>query len=284
MNISASIASSLFGQPAETAPTMPGMLVRSMLEKTQDKQVEAYRQEPMVERSIEYFRENAKNIESVDALIDDFQLKTFLLEAFGLEQFAPQNGFVKKLLTEDFNDPGSLARQMLDPRISAMAEELRLDKGMGYFKSDANIESLIELHVAAGFEKKIGEQNMANRQVMYFERKLPDVENIFNLMADKTLKEVARVAGGLPEQVAQLDFDKQVELFESKINMEKLKSDPEYLDELMRTYLIRKDAETAGQFGVGMQMAGLFSIVQPIGSDQGSAGFQPASFGVNIVV
>ena len=283
MNISTSLASALFGAPEETAPTMPGMLVRAMLDKTQAQQVAAFRQEPMVDRQIQYFRENIKNVESVDELIDDFQLKTVLLEAYGLEQFASQNGFVKKLLTDDYDDTNSLARQMLDPRISTMAEELRLDKGMGHFQSDANVEALIDLYVTSGFEKRIGEQNTANRQVMYFERKLPDVDNLFNIMEDKTLKEVVRVAVGLPEQIAQLDFDKQVDLFESKLDVERLKSDPDYVDELMQTYLIRKDAETAGQFGVGAQMAGLFTIVPPIGSQQ-NAGFQPSSFGVNIVV
>ncbi len=230
-----------------------------MLETSRDSRFDAYADQPTVQRELDYFAEKIRTIESADDLLKDWQLKTFVLKAFGLEELERSDHMVKRILTDDLeNQDEALAYRMQDPRFPEMAVTLRLDLGTAKIKSPATIQEVAQRYLLNGFEKLVGEDSIATRQALYFERKIGKAENIFQVMADPTLKEVARVAGGLPTDISRLDFDRQAALYEKAIDVTRLK-DQDYLKDLVERFLVRSDMEN----GAGTAAAsGLVSLFQ----------------------
>ena len=262
---------------------MPGLVLYKSLQSSQTKRFEEYAERPTVNREVEYFAAEIKNIESADDLVDNYRLKQFVLQAFGLEELQNSNGLLKRVLTDDLGAEDAFAYRMRDPRFVEIASALRLDRGVETITSDAAIGEIIERYLVQGFELDIGEQNIATRQALYFKRSIKDVENVFQIMADPTMKEVVRVAVGLPEQINQIDFDKQTEQFESKVDVDRL-SDEEYIEDLVTKFLIRKDAEAASAaISQGGGIVSLFAATPLPGQSQGNT-FQAVSFNLNILV
>jgi len=233
-----------------------------MLETSREQRFEAYTKQPTVQRELAYFAEKITGIESADDLLEDWQLKTFVLKAFGLEELERSDHMVKRILTDDLeNQDEALAYRMQDPRFPEMAVTLRLDQGTAKIKSPATIQEVAQRYLLNGFETQVGQDSIATRQALYFERKIGKAANIFQVMADPTLREVARVAGGLPTDISRLDFDKQAALYEKSIEVDRLK-DPDYVKELVERFLVRADMES----GAGTAAAnGIVSLFQPGG-------------------
>ena len=85
------------------------------------------------------------------------------------------------------------------------------------------------------------------RLALYFERKAPGLTSFYQVLADPALAQVVRTALGLPDSFASADIDKQVALFESKIDIADLK-DPEKLSKFMQRFtslweIIEPDSE-----------------------------------------
>jgi hypothetical protein len=145
---------------------------------------------------------------------------------------------------------------MNDPRFQDIAFTLRLDQGIATIQTPDVINKIVQRYLINGFEKEVGEGSMAARQAMYFKRNAGSMENIFQLMADPTLKQVARLGAGLPSEIARLDFDRQADLYKKNIDVEQLK-DPKYVDDLINRFLVRTDLETGGGFNVDSALVGM---------------------------
>lgn len=237
---------------------MSAMTNYRMVDANKEQRFTAYVDQPTVKRELAYFAEKIATIESADDLINDWQLKSFVLQAFGLEDLQQSNHMLKRILTDDLTDnETALAYRMNDERFRDIATTLRLDQGVDRIKSAEVIGAITERYLVNGFEKQVGQDSLATRQALYFERKIGAVTNIYQIMADPTLKEVARVAGGLPTDIARLDFDRQAELYERTVDIEKLK-DEDYVSGMIDRFLVRKDMESGG----GTAAGGIVSLFQ----------------------
>lgn len=225
------------------------------VQNNREKQFAAYEKQPTVEKSISYFKEKIKTVDSVDALLKDHKLKTFVLQSFGLEELKNSNYMVKRILTDDLDSETAMANSMKDARFKTMASALRLDKGMGKLKDDTVIGALVERYKTQGFEAKIGDQSSAAREAMYFKRNIANATSIYQIMADPTLRKVATLGSNLPKQITSLDFDKQVSMFESKVDVSQLK-DSKYVDRMISQFLIKSDLESVS---TSSMTASLFS-------------------------
>ncbi len=63
----------------------------------------------------------------------------------------------------------------------------------------------------------------------------PTLTSFYEVLADPALARVVRTALSLPDSFASADIDKQVKLFESKLNLEDF-SDPEKLGEFLTRF------------------------------------------------
>ncbi len=58
----------------------------------------------LVERQTKYYKENIGNVKSVDEFLNNYQLYSYAMDAFGLGEMTYAKAFMKKVLDSDLND------------------------------------------------------------------------------------------------------------------------------------------------------------------------------------
>lgn len=90
------------------------------LQATMDKQRSAFDNSTDVNRDLEYFKENIGNVTSAEDLVNNRQLLSVTLSAFGLEDQINSKFLIQRVLEEGTED-GSLASRLSDGRYTALA-------------------------------------------------------------------------------------------------------------------------------------------------------------------
>jgi hypothetical protein len=231
--------------------TQPAFPIYASLENTRDKQFAGFEKLPNIERDVDYFLENAPKVETVDEFIDDHRLMTVALSAFGLEDEIQYLGRMKKVLTESPSDEDALVNQLIDPRFKKIAEAFQFaDLGLAQLTLTSFLDDIVDKFKTNEFEKYLGEQNPALREVEYFRRNIGSIENTYNILGDLVLRSVVTYSLDLPREIALQSVDKQKDLIDARVDIEDFK-DPEFVETFIRRFLILKDAE-AVQSGSGV--------------------------------
>ena len=105
-------------------PTVIGTGVTgfSFLQRTRAQQQELFDQTPLVSRNADRFQQDIQNVKTVDELMDDRQLLSVALGAFGLEEDLDNKAFIRQILESDLTDNRSLANRLADKRYLALAQ------------------------------------------------------------------------------------------------------------------------------------------------------------------
>lgn len=244
-----------------------------VIERTYDRKIEALRNTAMHAREIEYFKENIRKVNSVDDLMDDFRLYSFVMKAYKLDESIPHRALVKKILSSNLEDRDSLANRVVDSRMKEFAH------GMGFLnegQSNLNTvrhswrEQMIERYLTVQLEQNEGQANPAVEEALYFKRKAPEIKSWYEILADKALSNVFRTAFNLPHVLAGVDIDRQVEIFKTKFDLDSFK-DPEAVNKLINRFAAFSD--------INGSMRGNMQGVR--GSTALSMISQPPTFGMN---
>jgi len=229
-----------------------------------DERVAQFRERPQIQREIEFFKKRIGEIDNIEQFFDDRRLLGTTLTAFGLEEELQFPARIEKVLTEDPSDPAALANRLVDPKFRIIADELSLhDQGLAKLKSQAFQDKLFDKFTRVEFETNLGEQNPAVREAFFFKRRIDDVEDIFDLLGDRTLRKVTLEAVGLPPQIANQSVDKQKALVAERIDLDELKTEAG-IDRFLRRFLIQ--ADTAAQTA---QLSGASAASQTLGGGAG---------------
>ena len=78
-------------------------------------------QQAITERQTKYYKENIGNVKSVDEFLDNYQLYSYAMDAFGLGEMTYAKAFMKKVLESDLNDQNSFANKLTDERKRGVA-------------------------------------------------------------------------------------------------------------------------------------------------------------------
>ncbi len=115
-------------------------------------------------------------------------------------------------------------------------------------------QGTVDLYNRQTLEQNEGEKNDAVRLAMYFERKAPDLESVTGILADSAIFQVVRTMYSLPDEMAMLDIDKQIEMLEERVDITDFK-DPDKLAKSIERFSAMWDAqngEAAAASSVGL--------------------------------
>lgn len=73
-------------------------------------------------REAAYYNANIGSVKTVDDLMNNYQLYSYAMKAYGLEDFTYAKAFMKQVLTSDLSDSSSFANRLNDPKYKAIAE------------------------------------------------------------------------------------------------------------------------------------------------------------------
>lgn len=241
-------------------PLVPasGLIGWNFLKRTQETQADAFQKSPQIQRDTDYFKANIGKIDSAEDLVNDRRLLRVALGAFGLDGDIDSKFLIKKILSDGTFDPDALANKFSDKRYFEMSKAF----GFGDFatplsKDSAFGDKIVEAYRTRQFEIAVGEKADDLRMALNLERELSELSEgsksddskWFSVMGSPPLRQVFERAFGLPSSFAQLDLDRQLDVFRER--SQKLFgdsevaqfADPEKREKLVQRYLLMEQAQ-----------------------------------------
>lgn len=228
----------------------------AFLNRTEEKQREAFNASAEVSRNTEYFRENIGKVETAEDLMSDRRLLSVALNAFGLGEDINNKYFIQKVLEDGTLDNEALSNRLSDKRYLELSKAF----GFGDFETPNTVlstfpDEIVEKYQSQKFEEAVGEQNPDMRLALGLDRALSAIaeksttENgrWFSVMGEPPVRKVFETALGLPTSVGTLGLDQQLNEFRDKTERYFGDSevaqfaDPEKREELVKLFLLRSD-------------------------------------------
>ncbi|MEI4472014.1 DUF1217 domain-containing protein [Frigidibacter sp. MR17.24] len=224
---------------------LTGSVAYSLIERTRDKQLEITANQGLAKREIAAFRENAASITSVDDLMENYEVYSFVMKAYDLEDQIFGKAMMKKILSQDSSDEDALVNKLTDTRFKTIYEGLDFASGTEETFQNADwVEELVAQYTNQVFINSESEENESVGAALEFKEKASTLTSWYKVLADETMSGFIRTALGLPDSLSTADVDMQAKLFAKKMDIEDLQ-DPEVQEKLIRTYLAISDAQTA---------------------------------------
>jgi len=228
------------------------------LQRTLPVQQATFEQSAPIQRATSYFKENIAGIRSAEDLVANRQLLEVALGAFGLGDDIDNKYFIQKVLEEGTEDTASLANKLSDPRYSDFSKAFGFgDSSIPNTSMPNFLDVIISRYETTKFEISVGEQNSDLRAAMNVSSALSDIVSgsanqdaqWFSIMGNPPLRRVVQSALGLPDSIARIDIDQQLEAFKDKAkasfgtdNVSDL-MDPDIQEDIIRLFLVRSDSQ-----------------------------------------
>jgi hypothetical protein len=229
-----------------------------VLERTMDRQVEAFNKSADIQREIEYFRENMPNALTSEDLLSDRKLLKVALGAFGLQDEINKGGLIRKVLDEGTLLDDTFANRLNNSQYIELAEAFSYGNG-GLFVSDNFINQVVDKYLEQSFEEAVGTVNNDMRLSLNFQRQITELASSgesettlwFRVLGNVPLRTVFETAYGLPSEFSQLDVDQQVRVLEEKTekffgtsSIAEVFADSNNIDDMIRRFQVRRDIES----------------------------------------
>ena len=224
---------------------LSSQLALSLIDSTQDRQIESLKSEPQHARAAEQFRERIGSITSPQELVQDYEVYSFVMRAFDLEDQIFGKGMVRKVLESDPSDDSSLVNTLTDSRFG------ELHTGLGFttedgpqtpdFNDTAWQDGIVDLYFSRIYANDYAEQNETVGAVLEFREEVTEIDSWYDVLKNETLTEFFQTALSLPSEMSGLDVDKQAEIFADKYDLSDL-SDPAEQERLINRYVAISEA------------------------------------------
>lgn len=215
-----------------------------LIDSTRDQQLASMRNDAANKRGEEAFRERIGSITTPQELVADFEVYSFVMKAFDLEDQIFGKGMLRKVLESDPVAPESLLNRLTDERFRELHLALGFTTENGPqvpdFTDAAFLDDIAGRFYNQQFINANDAQNSTVGAVLEFREEGESIGSWFDVLANEKLTNFFQVALGLPEQISGLDLDKQKELFEDKFDLADL-ADPAERERLISRYVAISD-------------------------------------------
>lgn len=241
--------------------TLPAIQAYLSVSSTETRQIVKFESTNLQTKSdISYFSKQAPKLNTVDVFLKDYRSLSIVLDAFGMKANLAQTALLRKLITQDPTSKKSVAQQL------ANSLYIRFAKAMTQFKPPpfsmaSNVAAVVTAIGTNSFEAAKDAQSPGLRNALYFKRSIGSITTLSQIMSDAKLLAVATIATNMPDQFGALDYDKQVKLLSSKINLAQLQN-PRYVDTFIKKYLTLNSVAAA----TNKDQTGALSILTNNGS------------------
>lgn len=199
--------------------------------------------EPTVQRQTAYFQANIGKVTSVNDLLNNSQLYTYVMTAFGLSNMTYAKGLIRQVLTQGVSSSSSLANTLNDPRYKALATAFNFAaNGAATTSSTSLQQTTIGNFDEQTLEKNVGQTSPGAQMALYFQRMAPNIASAYSILGDQTLLKVVETAYGLSSSISQQPIDQQANTIGALVNIADLQK-PAYLQQLLLRFTANYDAQ-----------------------------------------
>lgn len=200
-----------------------------------------------IQREIDYYNETIGTIKTPEQLVGDTRLFNFAMKAHGLEDMAYAKAFMLKVLKEGRDADDAFANTLTDSRYRDFADTFDFERhGETATVFTKAQQGVVDKYLVQTLEAEAGEADQGVRLALYFQRKAPQINSYFDILADPALSQVVRTALSIPPETATIDIDKQAAMMADRMPLSDLK-DPEKLDKLVERFANLWQIENGGQ-------------------------------------
>jgi len=209
-------------------PVIPtdGIVGWRFLQRTYDAQLESFSSSAVNERERTYFQDNIGKVQTAEDLVSDRRLLQVALGAFGLENDIDNRYFIQKILSDGTSADDALSNRLADKRYREFSEAFGFGPGeVRKTGLTTDMEAIAQDNMVSRFEIAVGEADETMRISLYTRHTLADLAaqdssadtKWFDLMGQPPLRSMMETALGLPSSFAQLDIDRQLEVFKDRL-------------------------------------------------------------------
>lgn len=218
-------------------------LYYTMLTRNYSKSLTTAATDPTVQRETQYFQANIGKIKSVDDLLKNDKLYTYVMKAFGLGDMTYAKGLIRKVLTGGVSSSKSLASTLNDPRYKALATAFNFAANGAATTSSASVQkTTVNDYVEQALETKAGKTSHGAQMALYFQRMAPNITSAYNILGDKTLLNVVETAFGLSSSISFQNIDQQAKTISGLLKVGDLQK-PAYLQKIIERFTANYDAQ-----------------------------------------
>lgn len=207
------------------------------------------------EGKISRYKLQIKSMTSVDALVANSELRSFVLSAFGLENEDLTPRKLKLILTSDLNDPASYANSLRDERYLKLVKAFNFnpDGTLGSPKLAQNEADILNTAKSYIVEKtrfgtedeKKTAKTKAEAESKYYTTQIQKIETLDDLLKDQRMIDIVLIGAGINPEGVTTDYLKQ--MFTSDLNDRKsfINTDPNGLKyrEIVSAFNFDKDGK-----------------------------------------
>ncbi len=167
------------------------------------------------------FSKSIAKVKTVDELLADKKLTDFILVANNIDPKTIDKNTLKKAFTADPEDAKGFLNTTAGEKFKAMVNVFNFDtKGN---LTTAKIEAgqnkgarlaTNDLYLHQTLETQQGASNDGVRLALYFQRKAPQVNSVYDIMSDPALYNVIKTTYSLPASMSNMDVTRQAKMLE----------------------------------------------------------------------
>ncbi|WP_274627885.1 DUF1217 domain-containing protein [Arvimicrobium flavum] len=189
-----------------------------------------------VKAETDYYKANVGKLESIDDLMADKRLLNYALVSYGFDPADQSPAKIRQMLEGGVKEEDSPAKKSGDSRWVAFVSAFNfVEHGEETTTFSLALKPTIDKFMRQTLEENAGNTNEGVRLALYFERKAPKISNFYEVLADPALAKVARTVLSLPDSFANADLDRQVKLFESRLDIQDF-SEPDKLAKFLTRF------------------------------------------------
>jgi hypothetical protein len=199
--------------------------------------------EPGVANATSYYLANIGKVKTVNDFVNNYQLFSYAMTAYGLGSMTYAKGMITKLLEGGISDPKSLANQLTDPRYKAFATAFNFAaSGASTTSQTSATTDTVNLYARQTMETDAGNQNQGVQLALYFQRMAPTIQSAYNILADPALLKVVQTVLDIPAQSSLQDISVQAQTITDKMKLSDLQ-DPTKLSQFVQRFAAMYDAQ-----------------------------------------
>ncbi|WP_102223663.1 DUF1217 domain-containing protein [Acidimangrovimonas sediminis] len=224
---------------------MSSLLALKLLDSTESTEKTLIRSTPSTAKAIEKFKDAASSITSAKDFVSNYDVYSFVMQAFDLKDQMFGKAMVQKILESDSSQSGALVNQMTDPRFTELYKSLGFTDGGTANTTFSNSDwqdQIVQRFVDQSYINDEADQNATVGAALEFRQKAPEVSSWYDILKDADMGKFMRTVLNIPDGVVNQDLDSQVALFEKKYDITKLQ-DPAEVEKLVQKYVIISDAQ-----------------------------------------
>lgn len=198
-------------------------------------------------REIAAFRSRIGSIQSAEDLVKDYEVYSFVMKAFDLEDQIFGKAMMRKIFESDISDKKSLVNKLTDSRFKDIFNEMGFTEGGTKNPNTGKaewVDKLVERYVERKIINNEKEGNAAVGKALHMRAKAPSLNSWYKVLADKDAQEFFFTALNLPDQLKTADLDAQVAVLKKKFDISTL-LEPGVLEKMTTRYAAIAEAKAA---------------------------------------